>query len=255
MNDKNLSTSSTPAVEATKTAQISSDFADALCILDRLESLQSFSGSHSEETPESWSEIYKHFQTELGILCHDVQQSFEHLKQVISNIHDERSQWENKNAGLIQQTGEQLYKVTQTTENATQQILDAVEKVIALQSNNSQQVSELLTVMEKDAESISPEILMNTLKQLASELETEQINTFQIMDYLQFQDITAQQIEQAYQLLGEAEKRLIMVALTFKSIDPQDLEESQIVAKMHDPNAEYSPAEEKQKQIDALFEK
>jgi hypothetical protein len=46
-----------------------------------------------------------------------------------------------------------------------------------------------------------------------------------------------------------------MVARTFKSIDPQDLEESQIVAKMHNPNAKYSPADEKQKQNDTLFEK
>ncbi len=62
--------------------------------------------------------------------------------------------------------------------------------------------------MEKDANSISLQILIKTLKQLASGIETEQTETFQIMDYLQFQDITAQQIKQAYQLLGEAEKDL-----------------------------------------------
>ena len=71
--------------------------------------------------------------------------------------------------------------------------MDAVEKVIALQANNSQKISELLGVMEKGDNSISPQILIKTLKQLASGIDTEQTDTFQIMDYLQFQDITAQQ--------------------------------------------------------------
>ena len=255
MNDKNLNTTSTPAAQVRETSPVSDSLTNPHCIMERIESLESFSKSLSGQMFESGSKSHHHLQEELRTISRDIQQTFEHLKQVISNIHNGRSQWETKSTGLIQQTGDQLRKVTQTTENATQQILDAVEKVIALQANNSQQISELLAAMEKDADSVSPQFLIKTLKQLVSEIETEQTDTFQIMDYLQFQDITAQQIEQAYQLLGEAEKKLIMVAQTFNSLDPKDLEESQLVAKMHDPHAEYSPAEEKQKQIDALFEK
>jgi chemotaxis regulatin CheY-phosphate phosphatase CheZ len=254
MTDKNLHSPLDHTESAKETPAVSKDSPDTLCIMDRIQSLQSFSESLSEQMQEPGLKAIEHIHTELATITHDIQQSFENLMQVISRLHVGRSQWETK-TGLIQQTGDQLHKVTQTTENATQQILDAVEKVIASQANNSQQILELLAVMEEDADSLSPEILIKTLKQLASDIETEQTDTFQIMDYLQFQDITAQQIEQAYQLLGEAEKKLVSVMQTFKLYDLKDLEENPIVAKMHDPNAEYSSAEEKQKQIDALFDK
>lgn len=220
------------------------------CILDRIEHLQNLADTIFKEIPEPKSSLCSRFLSELNAITHDVNQAFEHLKRVISTIRDGRSQWEEKNEGLIQQTGKQLHKVTETTETATHQILDAVEKVMATQSDNSQRVSEILSATDTNSESV-----VNILKELAGSIEAEQADTFQIMDYLQFQDITAQQIERAYKLLTEAEQNLVEVAMSFKPIVLNDLDGDKKRSMAYDPDAEYVPSDDKQSQIDALFGK
>lgn len=225
------------------------------CILERIQMLRHLATALPKEMGSTYIELHARFMQELGIIDGQVQQAFKYLTQVISTIHDGLSEWESKTDGLIQRTGKQLDKVSITTETATHQILDAVEKVNSAQMNAREKVTELIAHLEQGENPQSPTDSLETLKHLAEELETAQADTFQIMNYLQFQDITAQQIKQAYGLLSEAEEQLIAVASTFKPVSGTETEVQAKPKSIYNSNAEYINAEDKQKQVDALFRK
>ncbi len=227
---------------------------DSIPLFDRVKTLQNLAASISADLPGGHGELVNHFQEELHGLSEAVNHAFNCLTWVISTIHDRRSEWEAKTEGLIRRTEKQLSKVTATTETATHQILDAVENLTSIQANAIQKARELPTLFDQDSEQGSWPTFQSALQQIIAELENAQGNAFQIMDYLQFQDITAQQIEQAYILLGEAEAKLILVTMALRPVAQAALG-IRGIGSTYDANTEYAPTEEKQKQIDALFEK
>jgi chemotaxis regulatin CheY-phosphate phosphatase CheZ len=227
---------------------------DSIPLFDRVKTLQNLAASICAGLPEGKSELLERFQEELHGLKEAVSNAFNGLTWVISTIHDRRSEWEARTEGLITRTEKQLSKVTATTETATHQILDAVENLTSIQANVIQKTSEIPALCENGSEQASPTALRDAVQQLLAELENAQGSTFQIMDYLQFQDITAQQIEQAYSLLREAEAKLVSVTMALRPVAQAALG-IRGIKSTYDANAEYTPSEDKQKQIDALFQK
>ncbi|MFH1011433.1 MAG: protein phosphatase CheZ [bacterium] len=224
-------------------------------LLNRIQTLQALGARICAEVPQAHAELGRLFSQELEGLRSLTDQAFDCLQGVISTIREQRSQWEIRTEGLIARMEKQLSQVTAITETATHQILDAVEKLISMQTNTSRQMTEILSLVEQGTEPVSSPRLLDSLRGLVAELETAQSNALQIMDYLQFQDIAAQQIEQAYGLLGETEENLVSIALTFRPTFQLRVEMARRQKSGYDVNAEYAPAEEKQKQIDAMFQK
>jgi chemotaxis regulatin CheY-phosphate phosphatase CheZ len=224
-------------------------------LLDRVEALLNLAAKISTESPKSRAPLRDSLWQELGAVRSMIDETFTCLQRMVSTIQERRSHWDIHSEGLLQRMEKQLSKVTVTTETATQQILDAVEKVISVQTDTSQKMAALITGLEKGGDPISSGLLLDSLRHLAEELEVAEHNSLQIIDYLQFQDIAAQQIEQAYGLLNEAEEKLVCVARTFRPTFVATTPGNGEHKSSFDGNAEYAPTEDKQKQIDALFQK
>ncbi len=224
-------------------------------LLDRIQALLNLAARISTESPKSRAELGDNLWQELATVRTMIDETFTCLQWVTSTIHEQRSQWEVHSEGLLERMEKQLSKVTVTTETATQQILDAVEKAISVHSNTSREMADLIAALEKGGDSISSALLLDSLRHLVEELEVAEHNSLRIMDYLQFQDIAAQQIEQAYGLLGEAEEKLVCIAKTFRPAFRVRAKENGERKSSYDVNAEYAPTEDKQKRIDALFQK
>ncbi|MCB5249597.1 MAG: hypothetical protein RBS16_04625 [Candidatus Cloacimonadales bacterium] len=174
--------------------------------------------------------------------------TYELIQVVINSIHSSRNELKKSVDGLLKKTGVQLKKITTTTEEATNKILDVAEELDA----------EQLVIIEKLDSLKSNNNQEDIIEDIKKMIFKNQDAAFTIIDYLQFQDITAQQISGAYALLSDTEKTLLYVSNLLKEFDFGE-EGPEIVLPEIDPksfnaNAIFIDKGNIQNLIDDLFE-
>lgn len=181
-----------------------------------------------------------------------VNHSYQLLQLVIKSINSSRQELKKSVDGLLKKTGAQLRKVTTTTEDATNKILDVAEKLDDEQFN----ILDLLDRLKQEhlADSDTP-----IIDEIREKIQENQNKAFMIIDFLQFQDITAQQISGAYSLLADVEKTLLFVSNLLRSIDDNYdsdvvIEHTSIDKRSFNENAVFSDKKDIQDAIDRLFE-
>jgi len=170
--------------------------------------------------------------------------SYDIIKDIIAHVHQSRSQLKGAVDGLIKQTGEQISKVSDATEIAASKILDVSEALTDKQNNLISRLDELAQNNESFAEFVD---------ELKDDIYSQQDDTFMILDYLQFQDITSQQLEGAFGMLHQIEDRLLAVARLLEGLDDITFDTLQQRNKAYDQNAEFRDQSDTQKHIDELF--
>ncbi|MDD3052185.1 MAG: hypothetical protein PHR06_13710 [Candidatus Cloacimonetes bacterium] len=169
------------------------------------------------------------------------------IESVILSIHSSRNELKKSVDGLIRKTGVQLQKVTSTTEEATNKIMDIAEKL----DDDQLKIIDLLDKLKLDN---GKEEIIDDIK---GKVYKNQDAAFTIIDYLQFQDITAQQIAGAYSLLSDTERTLISVSNLLREFDPSAEENSAIASsvdkKAFNADAAFTDKTNIQSAIDDLF--
>jgi len=138
---------------------------------------------------------------------------------------------------------EQLDKVTQETEKATSRMLDLVEGITDKEIETLSIVGDLLENSDglNDGEK-------DKLQKVRQNAENVQNDTFLIMDSLQFQDITTQQIHHANSILEALEDEMrSLVEVMGKAI------KSEQKSRSFDPNATIEGGETRQQNVDELI--
>jgi hypothetical protein len=134
------------------------------------------------------------------------------IQNVINSIYCSRKELRNSVNGLIKKTTDQLGKITATTEAATNQILDEAMKLDNAQNIINEKLDNLKTLTSVDEVS-------SHIEEIKNMVYDNQDSVFNIIQFLQFQDITAQQISGAYSLLHDTEKTLLYVSNLIKEFD------------------------------------
>lgn len=177
---------------------------------------------------------------------------------------------------------QQLDKVTEETELATTEMLDRIDKIIARITESTNKINsfkESIIKKEELFETIKSEfkkykfnenekLLEKTIKVtnefLDKKHETEfiemventlddiQNNVFDIMNALQFQDITSQQINAANSLLSSIQNRLNSLISKFANIKTEDITIKHVA---FDEDATMQDADKRQKSADEIFKK
>lgn len=198
----------------------------------------------------SVKDLLERYYAKLRMLFEKVDKSYGLIQMVIQSIHASRSEIKISVKGLIQKTGTQLQKVTSTTEEATNKILDATEKL-------DQDQTVIMGILEKIASDNLSDQSKENIEQVRDMIRQNQDAAFLIMDYLQFQDITAQQIAGAYALLADTERTLIYVSNMLRRFAPEDEEISKMIdsidRKSFNEKAQFSNKKVLQDAIDDLF--
>jgi chemotaxis regulatin CheY-phosphate phosphatase CheZ len=160
------------------------------------------------------------------------------INSVLDSLRRSRDMLEKTASENLQVTHEKLREVTSATEVAANDILDGLDRSLAL-----------IDRLDQEAE-------RETSGETRAELRDE---IFQVMGHLQFQDITSQQLSYASSVLLEMERRLGELASLF---DPEVFGHGQLQsssAAMHlkpfDPAATTTDAEDRQALVDAIFSK
>ncbi len=165
------------------------------------------------------------------------------IKDIINHVHQSRAQLKGTVDGLIKKTGEQLSKVTSATEDATNKILDVSDQLTDKQNSLIEKLDEIV----KD----HPD-LASRIEELKADIYEQQDDTFLILDYLQFQDITSQQLEAAFGLLNQIEDSLLVVAGHLEGFDGFQFVKTERRNSAYDANAEFVDKTEAQAEIDKL---
>lgn len=143
----------------------------------------------------------------------------------------------------------QLDKITAQTEAATQKMLDTVE-------NLTRRQEEMIGKIESIAQIISENMPEQkaAFSEIITQAKTNNDDAFVILDALQFQDITAQQMNYAIELLGELEFKLgkIIKSMQGEIFDP-DQRDYDIAPRAYDPHADMVKRKTNQDDIDNLF--
>jgi chemotaxis regulatin CheY-phosphate phosphatase CheZ len=138
----------------------------------------------------------------------------------------------------LPQANEQLGKISQQTEQATHKMLDMVEQII----DHQEKVCNITKNIDKffnRSRSKNKAMYKDQLSQIHEMATISHNNAFIIMDALQFQDITTQQMQHASTLLEDIESRLhhLLAAFEGKEIPDIDFSERR-QGRAFDPNAD-----------------
>ena len=181
-------------------------------------------------------------QREIGEVSEALTRIVESFRQVQSPLLESKEK--------VPQATSQLDKINEQTEAAAHQMLDRIEKI-------TQREDELIAGLARFGE-FAPVAADAELASLAITL-TEKAHTnlndaFLIMDALQFQDITAQQMNHAAALLEDIERKLqaILSAISGE-VPPAEESKPTDRTRVFDPNAEFSDKQTQQEDIDSLF--
>jgi chemotaxis regulatin CheY-phosphate phosphatase CheZ len=222
------------------------------CIEDLIIQMETYASKMiPPEKNEEILQILNDLQSRISVLPNSVNRSYELIQMVIHSIHSSRTELRKSVDGLIKKTGMQLQKVTSTTEEATNKILDVAERLDEEQTQIIAIIDNLESTIKQG--SVSDDVFT----ELRAKIYQNQEAAFTIMDYLQFQDITAQQIAGAYSLLSDTEKTLIYVSDLLKNFD-NDKEVSEYTGtvvdeKAFNANASFNDKRNVQDAIDDLF--
>ncbi|MBP7460198.1 MAG: hypothetical protein KBA26_02830 [Candidatus Delongbacteria bacterium] len=184
-----------------------------------------------------------------------IQETVDFVECIIGEVHDIRMQLEHSfsHESVLKSAVDVLDQIPDSTMKATDQILNTIDSITARES----EASELFNRIMGNPDGINEESM--TLLARIRELFTENQNDhFTIMDALQFQDITTQQIQHVNHLLETTELKLSELALKLKGLDDEDiqniLEFNGKKKRVYDPKAEYKARVEEQSFADSLYD-
>jgi chemotaxis regulatin CheY-phosphate phosphatase CheZ len=157
----------------------------------------------------------------------------------------------SESSAKVPQAAEQLEKVTLQTEQAANQLLDTAERIVDRDGKllvSLQEIRQWIDAADPEQRQAMRDRLDNALGWTQANLD----DAFDIMNTLQFQDITTQQIQHASQLLDEIQYRLRNLVSAVDGTE-QNLPPA-LKGRVYDPNASIDRNGTEQSEIDALVQ-
>lgn len=154
----------------------------------------------------------------------------------------------------VPQAANQLDKITEQTEEVTTRMLDVVEQI----TQREEEVIRGLRTIRQKATSDSSDVVDKLARDLTTKVEDNLNDAYRIMEYLQFQDITAQQMDHAAWLLENVEGKLHSILETIGAsgtVVLRSASPSVRKTRAYDPHADLVDKKTDQSDIDSLFAK
>ncbi len=191
-------------------------------------------------------DIYGHLQQELSDIASSVNGLLENVRQLKDPLVESQRK--------VPQATSQLDKINEQTEAAAHRMLDVAEKM-------TQREEDVIKGLTQLQELIEPERHGDVAMLVAAVREKAEANlndAYAMMEALQFQDITSQQMNHAASLLEDIEDRLQNILGVFGP-DGKALSESGTDKvrreRAFDPHADVKRNQARQADIDSMFEK
>jgi chemotaxis regulatin CheY-phosphate phosphatase CheZ len=194
---------------------------------------------------ENKSKMTEQIRSELKELTTSINSMMEAFRSIRQPIQE--------SSAKLPTTASQLEKVTEQTEQATHKVLDMIESITNRESDIGNGINKVKDLIPQESLD-SVDGLSDLLDELSNNVEANLNDSYNIMDALQFQDITTQQIDHAISLLDEVEVKLHSMLTAVGIKDVGALRKNNGKQRAFDPNANFnndSPTQ--QKEIDKLI--
>ena len=154
----------------------------------------------------------------------------------------------NQSTALIPKATEKLDKVTSATEMATTEVMDIVDAVIARLGR----MTDAVDALEADAGDKADDVCKGHFGTLREEIDGSQDDLFSIMNALQFQDITTQQINAIGETIDMVHGKLNDLLRGFQE---EGISLRRVREVAYDPEAEFNfvRSAESQEMADSLL--
>jgi len=191
------------------------------------------------------SEVAEQIRSELRDLTSSISAMMEAFRQIRKPIQESYER--------VPTTAHHLENVTEQTEQATNKVLDMVEAITNRETQIGDWLKQLKAIIAKQKPDNFSE-LERILDQVASGSQANLNDSYAIMDALQFQDITTQQIDHAITLLDDVEEKLTAMLMTVGGrIEKRPIPRDQ-KKRVFDPNAKFEiDNPNQQKEIDNII--
>ena len=152
----------------------------------------------------------------------------------------------------VPQATVQLDKISEQTEAAAHQMLDRVERITQREGD----VIQGLEHIREEAENARQISIAKAVGEIITKANDNLEDAYMIIDALQFQDITAQQMNHAASLLEDIESRLHVILTTLNGDETQgDGEFPTQKLRVYDPHADLFDKKTDQSAVDSIFDK
>lgn len=150
----------------------------------------------------------------------------------------------------VPQATDQLDKINEQTEQAAQRLLDVVESI----TQREEAVIADLVKMQELASSIQNSEMLKLVESASAQAKLNLDDAFNMLEALQFQDITSQQMDHAASLLEDIEGKLngILIIVGHTPNDPDGKKKKR--KRAFDPHADMYEKKTNQGDIDSIFE-
>jgi len=150
-------------------------------------------------------------------------------------------------------TTQHLEKVTEQTEQATHRVLDMVEDISNRETDNAECIKKIKELIPENILSSNDE-LGELLKKVFESSEASLNDSYSIMDALQFQDITSQQMDHAITLLDDVEDKLMSLLSAVGAKNGKLHGKDGKKKRVYDPNAKFTvDGAQQQDEIDSII--
>ncbi|RKX22915.1 MAG: hypothetical protein DRP35_00800 [Candidatus Zixiibacteriota bacterium] len=145
----------------------------------------------------------------------------------------------------VPQATQQLDKISDQTEAATQKMLDTIEAI-------TEREQDVLEGLKGIVDSDINDTIKSEVNKLTEKVEANVNDAYSIMDALQFQDITSQQMDHAASLLEDIEEKLNNIIVVMDG-GQEAKEPTKKKVRAYDPHADVYDKKTNQDEIDSLF--
>ena len=178
---------------------------------------------------------------ELASSINDIVQKFKELKKPLAESHEK-----------VPKATVQLDKINEQTQAAAHQMLDKVEQI---SQREEELIQGLVNIKDLTAKNQLADVgsLVDTLIEKANATVND---VFTIMDALQFQDITSQQMNHAAFLLEEVEGKLTQIVGVLhgeQEVSEPPISKKDKKTRVFDPHADMSDKKTDQSEVDSLI--
>jgi chemotaxis regulatin CheY-phosphate phosphatase CheZ len=185
--------------------------------------------------------LQKKIQTEIVELTRSINEIIGNFKKLKNPIRESQVK--------VPMATNQLDKISEQTEAATNHMLDLIENISVREEEVINGLNEIKEQMPDGNEKIS-----GMLDNVIEKANVNVNDAFTIMNALQFQDITSQQMNHAASLLEEIETKLTQICRVF-GISSEFEEHKDKKERVYDPHADLYEKKTEQKDVDSLFDR
>lgn len=186
-----------------------------------------------------------------------IQREISELSEAVNKVVDSFRQVKNplvESQAKVPMATDQLDKISEQTEAAAHQMLDRIEQI----TQREEEIIAGLGQIHRMASDARNSEITEVVDRINQKAETNLNDAYLIMDALQFQDITAQQMNHAASLLEDIEQKLrhIVSALNGEGVGESEPESKRSKrTRVYDPHADFVDKRTEQEDIDSLFAK